>query len=208
MSDGPLTLTPIKRPRQSARPIGLRRPATAPRGPRLYSRPEARVAGAGEPPPGFVGPTTSRSEWICYVAFAKVLRDPPDPRQPPFFGGTNWGFQIGVLGTYTRQLGSAVVDFVYYAPRERVFIRLVTERFHEAFGPAQQAYDVIQRALLGSQGRVVDIFESHFLYADPATKDPLYSDAVLEAACVQVKNALGLIEQGNLVTLGTSRSRG
>lgn len=207
MSDA-TRLSPLKRPKQAARPIGLRRPATVPQGPRLFSRPEKRIAGAGDPPPGFVGPTTSASEWIVYTAFAKVLRDPPDPRKPPFFGGRDWSYQIGILGTYTRQLGSAVVDFVYYGPRERIFIRLQTERFHEAFGPAQQAYDVIQRALLGQQGIVRDIWESSFLYADPTADSPLHSDAVLQAACIQVKNALGLIEKGSPITLGTSRSRG
>jgi len=197
-------LKPI-RPRGEARPIGLKRPATLPTGWRQFSRaPERRGAGAGDPPPGFVGPTTSGSEWIVYVAMAKVLHDPPDPRQPPFFGGKDWGYQIGILGTFTRQLGSAVVDFVYYAPHERIFIRLQTERFHEAFGAAQTGYDVIQRALLGEQGRVVDIYESRFIHADARGGNPLYSSAVLQAACIAVKEALGLIEYGNPISLGTS----
>jgi hypothetical protein len=175
----------------------------------MYSRaPERKGAGAGPPPPDFVGGTTSGSEWIAYFALAKVLKDPPDPRQPPFFGGVNWGYQIPVGGTFTRELGSAVVDYVYYSPHGQIFIRLQTRRFHEGLGPAQQGYDVLQRSLLGTQGIVVDVYEADFIDADPTVAKPYESDVVLQAACAVMSDAIRLTERSSPIFLGTSQARG
>lgn len=197
------------RPRQSVRPIGLRGPAKLPTGPRMYAMaPERRGAGAGPPPPGFVGGSTSNSEWIGYVAMAKVMHDPLDPRQPPFFGGVSWGYQIPLLGTYTRELGSAVADYIVYGPHEDIIIRLQTRRFHEGFGATKTGLDVLQRSQLAERGTVVDVFEGTFMDADPGNKDKTNSSPVLEAACAVFRDAIAGTERGSHIYLGTSQARG
>ncbi len=201
--------SPPQRPRQSVRPIGLRGPSKLPTGQRLYSQsPVRKGAGAGQPPTGFVGGSTSGTEWIAYLALAKVLKDPIDPRKPPFWGGSSWGYQIAMLGTYTRELGSAVADYVYYGPRVDLIIRLQTRRFHEGFGPSQQGGDVLQRTLLSGNGIVVDIWEGDFIDADPSNRDKLNSAPVLQAACAVMRDAISVTERGSPIFLGTSQSRG
>lgn len=107
--------------------------------------PERRT-GPGDPPSGFVTPTTSAEEWIAYWAHAKVYQDPDEAhlRTPPFFGGLEWGYQIG-----DRELGGAVVDFVHYLPGQIVGVRLVTEFYHAGGGPTKEASDVTQALVLG-----------------------------------------------------------
>jgi hypothetical protein len=202
-------LSQPSRPRQSVRPIALRGPSKLPTGPRLYSAaPVRRGAGAGDPPVGFVGGSTSASEWIAYVAAAKVTNDPPDPRQPPYWGGASWGYQIPLLGTYTRELGSAVADFIFYGPHMDIIVRLQTRRFHEGFGADKTAADLKQRGELGTRGIVIDLWEGAFMDADPENRDKLHSSPVLQAACAIMRDALSVTERGSPIFLGTSQSRG
>jgi hypothetical protein len=197
------------RPRQSVRPIGLRGPAKLPTGQRMYAMaPERKGAGAGPPPEGFVGGGTSGSEWIAYVALAKVMNDPPDPRQPPYHGGVSWGYQIPLLGTYTRELGSAVADYIVYGPHVDIIIRLQTRRFHEGFGATKSGLDVLQRAELNTRGIVIDIWEGDFMDADPGNQDKLNSSPVLESACAVMRDAISVTERGSPIYLGTSQARG
>lgn len=181
------------------RPPRLRRPSRLPTGPRLYrlSTDPTRIVGPGEAPTGFVGATTSKSEWIIYWALAKVLGDPPDPRRPPYFGGRDWGYQIAALGAFTRQLGSAVIDFVVFRPEEQIGIRIQTSRFHDAAGPTQQGYDALQVVALGRRYRVIDIFEQDFI-----------DDPTGQAAVVVVKEALGLTQRAPTISTGRSTAKG
>jgi hypothetical protein len=140
-------------------------------GPRLLGleRQPHRFGGPGPPPPGFVGPTTSLSEWIVYWAIARALNDPTPEhvRNPPFFGGRDWAYQSGVEGG-RRIRGGSVVDYIVYLPGEQVGIRLQTWRFHEAAGPKKQAYDVVQAEQLSRFMVVKDLYEQDIGLNDPS----------------------------------------
>jgi hypothetical protein len=129
-------------------------------GPRLLglARDPKLLSGPGEPPPGFVGPTTSRSEWILYWALAKVFNDPINPRLPPFHGGEDWSYQTSVEGG-RRERGGAVVDFVIYLPGQKIGLRLQTERFHVFAGPGKQSYDAVQERNLSRYMTIKDLYE-------------------------------------------------
>lgn len=159
-----------------------------------------RTGGPGDPPPGFVGATTSLSEWLIYWAFARIFNDPEDPRQPNeggnYYGGKDWNYQEAT-GAFTRQLGSAVIDFLFYANRQRLAIRVQTQRFHEQAGSEKQGLDILQVIQLESQGYTVqDIFESDFIKDDNG-----------QAAIVVVKEALGMIQRVSTITSGRSTAR-
>lgn len=130
-----ISVPSFKAPTTTAPIVGL-----GPRELGLYKKPERRI-GPGKPPPGFVTPTTSAEEWVAYWAFSRVFEDPaPDKvRVPPFFGGLEWGYQIG-----DRELGGGVFDFVAYLPGEIIAVRLVTEFFHAAAGVQKEASDLTQ----------------------------------------------------------------
>lgn len=136
-------------------------------GPRLLglAKDPFRFGGPGQPPPGFVGPTTSASEWIIYWALAKVFNDPIEPRNAPYFGGRDWAYQTAVEGG-RRERGGAVVDFVVYLPGQKVGLRLQTERFHIFAGSKKHSYDVIQGQALSRYMTVKDIFEQDIGLAD------------------------------------------
>lgn len=134
--------------------------------------------GPEDPPPGFVTATTSFPEWILYWASSKVFNDPPDPRQPPYFGGKSWGYQLGE-GEQGGAFG-AVVDFVYYLPAQIVGVRLMGARYHEAGNPEQKLFDVLQRNNLARYIHVVDIYEQDFI-----------ADRTGAAACRRLVEALG-----------------
>lgn len=125
----------------------------------LFREPTRRI-GPGEPPPGFVTPTTSAEEWIPYWALATIFLDPaPDKlRVPPYFGGLDWGYQLG-----DRELGSAVVDYVVYLPGEMIGIRLVTEFFHAAAGPDKEATDTTQVLTLSPYMTVKDLYSQDII---------------------------------------------
>lgn len=143
----------------------LRTPPAIPVGPRLYRprRDRGYRGGPGEPPPGFVRGTTSRTEWWCYWAFFKALNIPADPRNPPFTGFANvLGYQVG-----TRELGGAVADFIVYAPRrsfgERQLFRIQTEYRHVYVDSARASYDLLQAWRLSSYNRVIDLYDYEFM---------------------------------------------
>lgn len=158
----------------------LRRPAvrfTGPRGLQLQKDPEQR-AGPGEPPEGFVTAQTSGDEWIIYWAMAKVLRDPKDPRKPPYTGGANWEYQSSVDGG--RVVGGQVVDYVYMHPKGKTIgIRLQSERFHVMVDAATQLQDFFLKTSQRAIDQIVDIYSQDYL-----------SDTSGRAACVVVANAL------------------
>ena len=149
-----ISVPSFKAPSTTAPIVGL-----GPRELGLYKKPERRI-GPGKPPPGFVTPTTSAEEWVAYWAFSRVFEDPaPDKvRIPPFFGGLEWGFQLG-----DRELGSAVVDFVVYLPGEIIGIRLVTEFFHAAAGVQKEASDLGQVLTLSRFMTVKDLYSQDII---------------------------------------------
>ena len=125
----------------------------------LRKGPERRV-GPGLPPSGFVKPTTSAEEWIGYWAFATAFSD-PDPehvRQPPFFGGLEWGYQVG-----DREIGGGVFDYVAYLPGEIIGVRLVGERFHGEAGPVKEEADLDQALSFSRFMTVKDWFAQDFI---------------------------------------------
>jgi hypothetical protein len=145
-----------------ATPITERPPAIRTFGPRelgLRKGPERRV-GPGAPPNGFVRPTTSAEEWIGYWAIATTFMD-PDPehvRQPPFFGGLDWGYQVG-----DREIGGGVFDYVVYLPGEILGVRLVGEFFHGEAGPVKEQADVEQALTFSRFMTVKDWYAQDFI---------------------------------------------
>jgi len=185
-----------RQPRTPAKPKGIRTPARVPYGPSILRsiQKETYGSGYGEPPPGFVVGQTSVTEWIVYYSLAKIFDDPKDPRKPPYFGGTNWGYQIARLGGHVRAVGSAVIDFVVYHEATTVGIRVVTERYHIFAGSRQQAYDTLQRAELERSGiTVVDLYD-----------DDLLGDPSGQKAIIATKRAIGMLEPINPMLAGTA----
>lgn len=110
--------------------------------------------GPGEPPEGFVGGTTSRSEWYLYWAFTKILG--PE--------GLQWSYQQGLLGS-RHVPGGAVVDYVVYQGSVALLVRLQTYRFHLSADADQQVHDIEQFIALSSPDAIViDVYEDQFLW--------------------------------------------
>lgn len=182
-------------PRGQVRPPRLRRLPIATRGPRWYEhvRQAIHTGGPGLPPPNFVTGTTSGDEWTWYWASMRVLDPGRDPRQPPFYGGRLWQFQSPELGSYTRQLGSAVVDFLYETQYPPLVVRIVTYYFHLAAPPAQQAKDQMQKVQLAGRFDVVDVSSSAYI-----------GDTTGQTAIIMVKEALSLIRRQDPLTAGSA----
>jgi hypothetical protein len=122
------------------------------------------IGGPGEPPAGWVGGTTSVSEWYLYWAFEKILG--PE--------GADWQYQSSWLGG--RQMrGGAVVDYVVRQKSgRRVGVRLQTYRFHFNVDAAEQASDVEQALALSELDFIViDVFE------DQVINDPTGQAAIM-----------------------------
>lgn len=164
-----------------------------PTGPKALhlAQPVLRLVGPREPPAGFISSSTSLPEWFLYWASAKVFNDPKDPRQPPFYGGRDWGYQLDQLGG-RREKGGAVVDFIYYLAGEVVGVRLQTYRFHLTAGAEKIAFDEAQRFSLASDMTVRDIYE-----------EDVIEDETGQAAIKVLLDALGGRERINPLRLGT-----
>lgn len=176
----------------------LRRPPAMPRGPRLFTVAPQIIAGPGQPPPGFIMPTNSNTEWPPYWGLCKIFQNPIDPRQgPPFMGGwPDWTYQKAVDGG-RKEPGGAVLDFVVYktGPRGRPCgIRIVTDYFHLYTSAEKQEIDEIQKEKVSQYADVVDVYD--FTYMDDPTG---------QAIIKQLKAALGLIEYENVLEAGTAR---
>lgn len=170
----PLPGLPNRVRKNNSRPPSSRRFNVRNFGPRfLQLDKRARLEGGpGEPPPGFLSFTTSKDEWYVYWGMAKVFNDPPYPRKPPYTGGVRWRYQKAIDGG-RRVSGGAVVDFVVGDDltgerlyRERIGIRVQTERFHVYALQRIKAYDLNQAFQLSKQMRVIDLYSQDFI------KDP------------------------------------
>ena len=174
--------------------------ARIPTGKKVYHQQPQYTGGPGAPPQGFVVGQTSASEWNVYWALAKVLKEPMDPRQPPFVGGPPyWAYQVPYLGAYTRAPGSAVVDFVVYqgsGVNGAVAMRLQTLRYHYLTDAAKQAFDLIQLTGLLKVSLVVDLVETDFL-----------GDATGAKYVANAKKGLNLIQTLSPIYGGTDPRR-
>lgn len=177
------------------RPPHLKRLPTLPKGPRWFQELQRGqvVGGPGDPPPGFVTNTTSKSEWWFYFGMAKATGDPEDPRKPPYFGGRNWDYQRIYDNLGAGSLATASVDFIYYAPYEIIGIRIQTFQYHIGTTPEQKGYDYLQLQRLGKRMRVVDVIEQRFI-----------NDPTGQAAVIAAKESLGFIRTLNPLDAGTN----
>lgn len=173
----------------------LKRPPAMPTGPRMY-RPlpldqQDVVQGPGEPPPGFVTPRTSKTEWYVFWGLATIFKNPADPRQPPFLGGwPDWTYQHAIDDA------GAVIDFVVNNPGKSmnsVALRVVTEYWHLYTSAQKQATDEMQKEALSAYYTVIDLYDFDFI-----------NDPTGAATIVTLKNVLGMIERPNPLWLGTS----
>lgn len=167
----------------------LRGPVAIARGPNVYRLNEEpyRLGPPGDPPPGFVTPKTSATEWPVYWGLARILQT-PDPkyvRSSPFVGGPPiWTYQAYVEAGSDK---SSNLDFVVWQPGARgkpIGIRVQTEFFHNFANNETQVYDIIHRDRLEKGFAVVDLYDSDYM------RDPTGS-----AVIVLLKEALGLIER-------------
>lgn len=112
--------------------------------------------GPGDPPAGFVGGTTSKTEWWVFWAFT-ILMGPE---------GVTWTYQESFQGG-RHVPGGSVADFVLYMPMQTIIVRVQTWRFHFAAGAEKMQADVEQKVALHSiwgEEIVVDIYEQHFIH--------------------------------------------
>lgn len=111
-------------------------------------------SGPGEPPEGFVGGTTSRTEWYVWWALDKILKP----------AGIEFSYQSSFQGG-RHVPGGSVVDFVIYMPLYEILLRVQTYRFHFALGSDKQSYDMEQKIELSDNEGVivVDIYEQDFI---------------------------------------------
>lgn len=183
-------LPPFPSFKGAARAMGTgKKPATRRTGPRLYqlqAEPGRAGKGPGEPPVDFLNAHNSRDEWDVYWALAVLLGTPPDPRQPPYNGGTTWKYQrsetpADVGFSAGRVPGGSVSDFVVNADTTApIVIRLQSERFHVFANATVQARDLFIRNHLRGIGRVVDIYSQDFVN-DPS------GDAVCRVVALALK---------------------
>ena len=170
--------------RDTYRPPRLRTPPAMPTGPRMFREPADKgyVGPTGDPPPGFVIGTTSKTEWMVYHALSKIFGVPQDPRQPPFIGAPGvWRFQKAFEGG-RRERGGAVIDFVILSgakSRQDIALRIVTEHFHTFSSNEVHMNDRLQFERLSSQMLVIDLYDQDFAF-DPTN----------QAAIILVRRAL------------------
>lgn len=178
--------------RRPVRPPRLSSMSAIPRGPKLYHIPwEQRkgTTGPGEPPAGFVSPTTSVVEWHVYWALSKVLGVPKEPRKGPFIGYPgSWAYQQAYEGGRSRTGGGQVIDFVIepnpLTDGQPIALRIQTEHYHIFTDSLKQSYEQLLRSRLSAHYITRDLFEQNFLF-----------DPTGQAVVIAVKNALrGVVE--------------
>lgn len=192
-----------KPPRPGRPPRPVSRPTALPAGQNIIKRMRNINDQRGgipfmEPPPGFVSATTSAEEWGgLYHPLAIIFNDPPDPRKPPYWGGTTgvWEYQSMQLGGRSRP-GGAVVDAVVYTATGPIGLRLVTEYWHYGKGSRVQANDAQQILNLQRSGymQMVDIFSQDVI-----------EDASGATAIQVIKDAIGGIQRPDPLQAGVVR---
>ena len=174
----------------------LRTPPRSPTGPSYLPKVTEFVSGPGEPPDGFLTGQNSATEWIAYWALFKIYgTTSDDPRQGPWYGlFPHFEYQSSELGSWTRALGSAVLDFVVFEGATLIGIRIQTERFHLFAASRIQANDSLQRAAIESNGvNIIDVYDDQLLPAGDGQK-----------AIIAMKQAVGLLEKTSPLFGGTA----
>lgn len=169
-SDPLKSLPPLPKMATMPRPRPLRSFTAHPQGPKLFhlfAKPVNIGGGPGDPPPGFIMGHNSKTEWLVYWALAKIFDDPKHPRQPPFAGGQQWGYQTSEDAG--RVPGGQVLDFVVLSGLKKIGIRVDTEHFHIFTSAATQEKDFYLRTHLRSVDQVVSIYDQDFI-GDPTGK--------------------------------------
>lgn len=165
-------------------------------GPRLYAlqqEPE-HLGPPGEPPPGFVTPKTSATEWPPYWGLARIFGTPKADmlRRGPFIGGPPiWTYQAYVDANAGK---SANIDFVVWNPYPRgtpIAIRIQTEFFHNFASNDTQVFDILHKERLSRGFAVVDIYDFDYM-----------RDGTGAAIIVLLKDALGMIERPSAIRTG------
>jgi hypothetical protein len=186
------TIVPFE-PEEQPRGIPLR--AYGPKSLPFQTQPYV-VKGPGEPPDGFDTATTSAEEWTClYWPLAKVMRDPPDPRQPPFIGGRQWKYQHPFSGGRLSRGGQVIDAEVDFGGR-RIAIRLMTSLYHAQAKREQQVKDMVGKVALSKFDRVCDIWTQAVIH-----------DETGEAACQAVADCLRAKETPDPFTWGFRPTR-
>lgn len=146
-------------------------------------------AGPGLAPEGFVGGTTSQTEWYVYWALEQI-------RGPEGEVG-RWDYQSSMLGG-RHMVGGAVIDFVLYEDDYQIGLRIQTFYFHLASpqGSYKQSSDLEQKIRLndGTDLYVVDIYEQDYIHDESG-----------EAVKREVIRAMSLIEEYNPRSAGGVR---
>lgn len=192
---GLLDLPPLPKMGKAPRIAPLRRPPVRPTGPKIYrlqAKPQMVAVGPGEPPEGFVTAHTSKTEWWVFWAIAKVLNDPPDPRQPPFVGGENWAYQKAEEGG--RIKGGQVLDFVVFNGERSIGIRVETERYHIFTTADAHARDFYLKTHSAAADEIVSIWDQDFM-----------GDPTGQAVCAVVARALKGEESASPIAFATGR---
>lgn len=175
----------LGREKVSSRPLGLRFL-------RLGTKPLQTGIGPGEPPEGFVGVWTSRTEWYVYWALCRLTEPSKDPRKPPFVGGTRFVYQKKEKGG--RRPGGSVTDFVVNTPTGFIGIRVETERWHIWTTADKIMSDTYIRQHIGSTEKTIRVYDQDFM-GDPT------GQAVIRICSL----ALKMIEMPSPIAFGTAQ---
>ena len=146
--------------------------------------------GPGAAPQGFIGGTTSLSEWYIYWALEQV-------RGPEGEVG-RWDYQSSQQGG-RHIVGGSVLDFLLYEDDYQIGIRIQTFYFHLAStdGSYKQSSDLEQKVRLqgGTDLYIVDVYEQNYIHDESG-----------EAAKREVIRAMSLIEEYNPRSVGAVRA--
>lgn len=158
---------------------------------KLLTKPLQVGIGPGEPPEGFVGVWTSKTEWYVYWALCRLTEPNKNPRLPPFVGGTRFVYQKSEKGG--RKPGGSVTDFVVNTPLGYVGIRVETERWHIWTTSDKIMSDTYIRQHIASTERTIRVYDQHFM-GDPTGQEVIRV----------VGLALKLIELPDPIRFGTA----
>ena len=182
-------------PQQKMRIPRLRRPPAQPTGPKWVGVNVQKqvVGGPGAPPPGFISPANSKTEWMVYWALAKIFGNPIDPRLPPFEGGRpDWTYQAAYNGG-AGTLGGTTIDFIVESGRQPTAFRIVTEYYHIFTDRRKQVGDELQKIAIADRYQVIDLYDQDFI-----------NDLTGQAAIQVIKMGLAMIERPDPILVGTS----
>lgn len=182
----------------------LPKPPAMPRGPKWLQalRKDAiKLAGPGEPPPGFATATTSKLEWIVYWGLFKILIPTEDPRKGPSYYGYDGVFRYQKAFEGGRDPGGSLIDFVVeYGPKIRTMtaIRVQSVYRHQDAPVRQQQVDRLRKIRIAADMPVIDLWDYDLLEDNGTAGDG-------QKAIIAIKAALGMIELPSRASTGGAR---